>query len=135
LRTYRTFKAEYGTEIYLSAIRFKSHRSAYAKFRCGVAPLRIETGRYERVLLHQRTCFNCTDTVESEEHVLLSCPLYNDLRESLFETICDKETTFIGMCNVVKLSVILASDNVDIVRASAKICNGMLNRRRTFVYR
>ena len=23
------------------------HRSAFAKFRCGVAPLRIETGRYE----------------------------------------------------------------------------------------
>jgi hypothetical protein len=23
------------------------YRSAFAKFRCGVAPLRIETGRYE----------------------------------------------------------------------------------------
>ena len=30
-------------------IRPKLQRSALAKFRCGVAPLRIETGRYERL--------------------------------------------------------------------------------------
>ena len=52
----------------------------FAKFRCGVAPLRLETGRYERLSPEQRTCFYCTDCIESEEHVLLSCPVYDDLR-------------------------------------------------------
>ena len=46
LRTYRTFKNEFITEPYLSIIVHKEYRSAYAKFRCGVAPLKIETGRY-----------------------------------------------------------------------------------------
>ena len=31
----------------------QSHRSAFAKFRSGVAPLRIETGRYERLRVNE----------------------------------------------------------------------------------
>ena len=41
LRTYRTFKNEFITEPYLSIIVHKKYRSAYAKFRCGVALLVI----------------------------------------------------------------------------------------------
>ena len=62
----------------------RAHRSAYAKFRCGVAPIRIETGRYERLNYNDRTCFNCTDKTENEQHVLLDCPVYQPLKESLF---------------------------------------------------
>ncbi len=47
LRTYCTFKHEYSVEKYCSMIIPKVHRSALCKFRSGVAPLRIETGRYE----------------------------------------------------------------------------------------
>ena len=54
----------------------RNHRSAFAKFRMGVAPLRIETGRYEHLEEEQRVGFNCGDTIKSEEHVLLECPLY-----------------------------------------------------------
>ena len=47
LRTYRLMKREYKTETYcLSRLPLK-HRSAFAKFRCRVAPIRIETGLYE----------------------------------------------------------------------------------------
>ena len=53
LRTYRTFKHVYGTETYVSSILSRRHRSAYAKFRCGVAPIRLETGRYERLNVEQ----------------------------------------------------------------------------------
>ena len=44
LRTYRTFKNEFTTEPYLRIIVHKKCRSAYAKFSCGIAPLKIETG-------------------------------------------------------------------------------------------
>ena len=40
------------------------YRSAYAKFRCEVASLRVETGRYERKTVHERTCLYCTNCVE-----------------------------------------------------------------------
>ena len=51
LRTYKLFKKEYGAESYVACVMPRSHRSALAKFRCGVASLRIETGRYERMPL------------------------------------------------------------------------------------
>ncbi len=44
LRTYRLFKSTYSPEIYLLENMPISHRSALAKFRCGTAPIRIETG-------------------------------------------------------------------------------------------
>ena len=49
LRTYRTFKHDCGTETYVSSSLPGRHMSAYAKFKCGVAPNRLETGRYERL--------------------------------------------------------------------------------------
>ena len=57
LRTYRTFKHSHDTEKYISSILPWRHRSAYAKFRCGVAPIRLETGRYGRLQVEQRTFF------------------------------------------------------------------------------
>ena len=85
LRTYRTFKHEFETEHYVKQIMPYPFRSALAKFRCGVAPIRIETGRYghNRLPENQRFCFNCQTEVEDEFHVLMFCPLYNDLRNEL----------------------------------------------------
>lgn len=78
-RTYRTVKQEYGSETYTFSILPIRHRNAYTKLRCGLAPIRLETGRYERLPIVQRACFHCTETVESEEHVLINCPLYEAL--------------------------------------------------------
>ncbi len=52
------FKHAYETESYLTDKLPYVHRSAMAKFRCGVAPLKIETGRYENIPLEARICFN-----------------------------------------------------------------------------
>ena len=62
----------------------KKYRSAYAKFRCGVAPLKIETDRYgvNRVPAEERLCDAC-NSVEDEFHVLMKCPLYRDARGSV----------------------------------------------------
>jgi hypothetical protein len=56
LRTYKLFKPDFCTEPYLEYKMPLKYRSAYAKLRCGVAPLRVETGRYERKAVHERTC-------------------------------------------------------------------------------
>ena len=88
LRTYnRTFKHVYGTETYISNILPRSHRSTYAKFRCGVAPIRLETGRYERLNVEQRTCFQCPQRIDTEEHVLFICPFYEDSWLKLFDKV------------------------------------------------
>ena len=134
LRTYRTFKTEYKTEGYINLALPRLHRSSYAKFRCGVAPLRIETGRYERLHLDDRHCFHCRNVIESEEHVILNCPLYEDFREKLFHTIRSNVTDFDGMSDNMKLSTILGNENINVTRSSAKTCHDILIRRRTLLY-
>ncbi len=48
LHTYRLFKLSFGTSHYLKDTHLTlAQRSAMAKMRCGVAPIRLETGRYE----------------------------------------------------------------------------------------
>ena len=77
LRTYRSIKNEFITEPYLSIVVHKNiDQHNYAKFRCGVAPLKIKTGRYgvNRVPVEERLCEAC-NSVEDEFHVLMKCPL------------------------------------------------------------
>ena len=75
LRSYKKFKNVYGVETYLCNNMPGKYKSAFSKFRCGVAPLRIETGRYENLNVDSRVCFNCNNEVEDEKHVLLQCPV------------------------------------------------------------
>jgi len=81
LRSYRLFKTTYQVERYCSMHVSSSHRLAFAKFRCGVALIRLETGRYEELQEYQRLCLFGCGVVESEQHVFLSCPLYMYLHE------------------------------------------------------
>ena len=56
-------------------------RSAFSKFRLGVAPIQIETGRYDGLRFENRMCpFCANNTVERELHVFINCALYRDLR-------------------------------------------------------
>ena len=34
-----------------------------------------------------RTCFNCVNLTENEEHVLLTCPVNNDLRKEMLRNV------------------------------------------------
>ena len=47
------------TERYCEMMLTQSHRSAFSQFRCGVAPTRIETGRYEGLAEDLRICPFC----------------------------------------------------------------------------
>jgi hypothetical protein len=61
-------------------------RSILAQFRCGILPLRIETGRYHGEPVEERICSLCSENnVEDEIHFLLHCPLYSEYRAKLFE--------------------------------------------------
>ena len=73
LRTYTTFKHDFTTEPYVCIVAQKKYRSAYAKFRCGVSPIKIETGyRYgaNRVPPEARLCMQCSN---SKMNFMLSC--------------------------------------------------------------
>ena len=79
-------------EEYCKIVSPQKHRSAFEKFRCALAPLRIETGMFENLEVGDRTCPFCGE-VEDEKHAILERNVYNDLREWLFsraESVCPK---------------------------------------------
>ena len=83
-----------------------NNRSALGKFRCGVTPLRIETGRFERLPVDKRICFRCTGLVEDELHVVTVCPIYQDLRDNLFAKARGLESNFNTFSDIDKLCLL-----------------------------
>ena len=77
-----------------------------SKFRIGICPLRIETGRYEQVSRDKRglpeaerickCCIHASDFVENEHHFLLTCPAYESERKVLYNTLSDKFRMSVG---------------------------------------
>ncbi len=119
LRTYNTFKFEYCTETYVTNLLSKGLRSALAQFRCGVLPLKIETGRYTCLPVFDRLCEMCKNQdVEDEMHFLLECPFYKNERIDLFKQAEIDYENFDAIDNDVKM-VILISDE-DLLKHTAK---------------
>lgn len=132
LRTYKLFKSTYTVEPYCKLNMSFGHRSAYAKFRCGVAPLRIETGRYENLPLFERKCPFCVDKVETEMHVLLECPMYVLDRQLLFEKANSVIASFHTLCDTEKLRFIFT--HPDMIWILAKTCFNILRFRNNQLY-
>ena len=136
LRTYKLFKSEYKTEPYVLRVMGKCQRRALALFRMGVAPIRLETGRYERgqyLPVDERICYMCDkNAVESEMHVILECPLYKVPREDLFHQCSMVMPNFAEMSSEQKLCFILGSECI--CQNSANFLKDVLRRRRLFMY-
>jgi hypothetical protein len=132
LRTYRLFKNSFETEIYCKIALPFSHRSAFAKFRCGVVPLRIETGRFENLRIEERICCFCSDFIEDEAHVLLNCTLYDDFRENLFNVAKSYTVDFMSFNNEEKIMFLFSNENM--IGICVKTCLQILKRRRNSLY-
>ena len=102
------------------------HRAAFSKFRCGVAPIRIETGRYEGLTEDLRLCPFC-NAMENEMHVILSCQGYDDIREPLVTKALNCETNFYSPSEENQFVLLFSSP--DLVRICAKTCATILQRR------
>jgi hypothetical protein len=137
LLTYRLFKNDYFKEIHLSENMSGKYKSAFAKFRCGVAPLKIETDRYEGVSIENRTCFNnicnVNNCIENEKHVLLECPVYEDLGCYLFEHACLYNNNFMQLSDDETFVFLFSDENMCFY--SAKICHDILFKRKCILYR
>ena len=73
LRTYARFKIEIALEPYLIHVHDDRKHALLFKFRAGIAPLRIETGRYESTSSKQKGIPVC-------ERTCLCCKQGNDRR-------------------------------------------------------
>ena len=63
----------------------KQERSFLAQLRCGVLPLRIETGRFSGLKAEERVCQLCdSGDIEDEKHFILTCDKNTHQRRILF---------------------------------------------------
>ena len=130
------FKIEFGTEKYVELFMPKKYRSALCKFRCGVAPIRIETRRYERLNVTDRICNFCDNhdnEIEDEKHVIMKCTLYDDSRETLFSDASDVCSDFHNF--LLEEFFLFLFGNDSIVYKFVKTCYDILARRRSFLYK
>ncbi len=103
-----------------------------AKMRCGVAPICLETGRYEELTEQERICPVCNmDEIESEIHVMILWPLYNDIRATLYESALLIDNDFNTYSNMDKCLFLIYNEGI--IRNSANACHSKLHRRR-YVY-
>ena len=129
LRTYALFKTDFVAEKYCQKLLPHRHRAAFAKFRCGVAPLRIETGRFENKPLQEHKCPFC-DIVETKSHVLLDCDTYSDLRRDVFSRATKIDRAFDTFSADDKIRFLFS--NHDMISTVAKTCYNNILQRKTF---
>ena len=75
--------------------------------------LRIETGRYENPKLpeEQRVCLICgQNTVENEIHFLIYCPVYEEKRTELFNSI--ERLDFPNMTDTQKIQYLTSDEHM-----------------------
>ena len=108
-----------------------------------VAPIRIETGRFENIDAIQRLCHFC-NVIEDEIHVMLECSAYNDLRDVLFaETFCSQR--LFHCCQLLLILIfakkkrkkkkIFLFSHTDMIRICAKTCFRILQTRNAYFYK
>ena len=112
-----------GVENYYKVLVPFNDRSAFAKFRCGVTPIRLETGRYENIKLEERCCFTCSNLIEDETYVILHCSVYSDFRNNLFTEVLKVNRNAMSLSDC---------QNQDVFRIVAKTCNFILKNARKF---
>jgi len=131
LKTYKLFKNTFETEIYVKLNLTKYERSMLAQFRCGILPLRIETGRYVNEPLHERICTQCDlQCIESEQLILLECSFYNSIRLSIFGDALQSDFCFTSKSDNDKLKYFL----LHATRKTAKYLVNAIQARRRKLY-
>ena len=100
LKTYSSYKINFGTECYLKHISKPKFRIALSKLRASSHDLEVEQGQYVRPKLDttERLCISC-NVIEDEEHFVTDCENNREMRKSLFEKISLREPGFANWNN------------------------------------
>ena len=128
LRTYRKYKKDLRPETYVTCYIPRHYRNVLAKFRCGSLPLHIETGRFNNTPLNERTC-PFDDCIEDEQHFLIDCSFYDDLRHELINHMQNLLPDFHQFNSCDKLCSIMTCDEAQYLLSKTLF---LMYRRRKF---
>jgi hypothetical protein len=76
-----------------------------------VAPIRLETGRYENIKFEER-CFNCSNLIEDETHFILHCPVYSDFISNLHTGVLKVNTNCMSLSDCQKMVFLFSNGDV-----------------------
>ena len=107
------------------------------KIKMRVAPLKIETRRYACLLIENRICFNhachINNCIKDEKHVILDCPVYEELRHYLFNHACMYNNKFVSLSDADQFIFVFTNENM--CYYSDKICYEISMRGKHIFYR
>ena len=135
LALYSRLKHGHGIENYCNSIVNPEHRKALTRIRTSAHPLKVETGRYSRPAIERnlRLCNFCDlHEVEDEEHFLLRCKLYSDLRNQMFSDISVECKNFTTLSDYNKVFYLLNAEG-PCIKSVAKFCYNSFDLRLTRV--
>ncbi len=99
--------------MYVTSILNRSQRSILTQFRCGILPVKIETGWFQDIPLEYCLYLFCDgDFLESETH-FATLPNYANLRWDLFQLAQIFLPTFIFERDEVKRNMLLSDELVN----------------------
>ena len=130
IRTYRSYKLNFGMECYLKHVNNSKFRVALSKLRTSSHSLEIERGRYTRPKLNvdQRLCMSC-NVVEDEEHFVLHCQDNRVERELLFQKIYMRDSSFFNLSSFEQFVFLMRCSDPQIMAWFGKfIHHSFLNR-------
>ena len=90
--TYCLLKQRFGFENYIRDVNIRTHRIILSTMRISNHRLAIETGRFSKTPRNERLCLFCKannnfSEIEDEQHVLLRCSRYTEIRKDLFDRV------------------------------------------------
>ena len=90
---------------FLHDLKHIKARNCLLRIRLGVSQLRSHRLRFARNTEVDLACPFCNNEIESEIHFILSCPMYNDLRDKYIPR------KYVRCPSLFKLSMLFASEN------------------------
>ncbi len=117
MELYLHLKRDYKPAEYLSCIKDHKLRKTLTKYRLSDHCLAIERGRHRPQ--EQRLCSLCSQKeLETEEHFLLHCDYYHNIRAAYFHKLQQIKLNFMALPNAEKLSHILGENSKMITTAA-----------------
>ena len=130
LRTFVTYKNEFGVDPFVFKILNRGHRSVLAKFRSGTLPLEIETGRWRGTPVNERLCKICNSgDIEDETHFLFDCTLYSIVRNAFFTKVEEQSPGFSEITKNEKLCLLMSETFVVETSKFLSCCVSLRNEK------
>ena len=129
LRNYALHKFSFKTEDYVMKYYTRNKKSLFAQLRCGILPLKIETGRYTNTPLTERKCDYCIEKyIEDEFHFVFKCSFYSELRAPFFEQCLNINPEFENLDEIERFRFVLS--NEDITNDAVNFISTAFNKRK-----